>query len=137
MSEPEKPLTEAEKQIRRLEALRTKKEDVSKASAEKTYFPAKTGVERTIDKLRALKSEAERPAKPVRRGKIEGKQKSAKLTYLQLKVIEQILSQDKRLKGSRIIRIALNRLLGLDHTGEETEMETRIHEILRKFKNRS
>ena len=136
MSEQEKSLTEAEKQIRRLEALRTKKEGESKVSADKTYFPPKTMAEQTIDRLEALRSQNPQPEKPRRRSKIEGKQKSAKIPNLQIKMIEQLLAEDKRLKGSQIIRIALNRFLELNLSDEETELETRIHEILRKLKNR-
>ena len=136
MSDQDKPLTEAEKQIRRLEALRRQGEQASKDSVEKAYFPPKTMAAKTEEKLRAMRSLAEKPAGSKRRPKIEGKQKSSKLTFTQIQVLERLMTQDKRLRGSVITRIALNRFLGLDNTMEENELETRINEILRQFKNR-
>lgn len=88
------------------------------------------------EKLRAMRGQAEKPVGSKRHAKIEGKQKSSKLTYLQIKVLEQLKSHDKRLRGSQVTRIALNRLLGLENSSEENEIETRINEILRQFKNR-
>ncbi len=87
------------------------------------------------EKLRAMRSQAERPLGAKRRAKIEGKQKSSKLTFVQIKVLEQLMSADKRLRGSVITRIALNRLLGLENTPEETDLEARLSEILRQYKN--
>ena len=134
MGDDDKRLTEAEKQIRRLEALRSQREQDSKASAEKTYFPPKTLAEKTTEKLQAMRREADKPVRGKRRPKIEGKQKSSKLTFLQIQVLEKLLAADKRLRGSQVTRIALNRLLGLDSSAEEIELETRINEILRQFK---
>ncbi|HET9868885.1 MAG TPA: hypothetical protein VFR02_00090 [bacterium] len=135
MDEVQKPMTEAEKQIRRLEALRAKREEDSKQSAEKAFLPPRTGVERTIEKLKAMKARSASPAGS-KRAKIEGRQKNAKLSNLQLTVLEQLLARDKRLRGSRIIRIALSRLLELDLSPEEVELETRIGELLRQMKSR-
>ena len=138
MEESKKPLTEAEKQILRLESLRAKREDDSKKSVEKAFYPPKTQAERTIDKLTAMRRESQKaPQTGKRKPKIEGKQKSAKVPYLQITVMEQLLLKDKRLKGSQIIRIALSRLLELDLNQDEMELETRIGEILRQIKNRS
>ncbi len=134
MSDPEKHLTEAEKQIRRLEALRQEREENSKEAAEKAYFPAKTQVEKTTEKLVALRK-ASRPTGG-RRTKIEGKQKSSKLRFLQIRILEQLYEGDKRLRGSVVTRIALNRFLGLDNTPEENDLEAKINEILRQYKNR-
>ena len=138
MSDQDKPLTEAEKQIRRLEELRQRRETDSNKSVEKAFYPPKTPAEAMADRLRAMRVEADKPAVPTRRRpKIEGKQKSSKLTFHQLKVLEQLLSQEKRLRGSVITRIALNRLLGLENTPTENELEGRISELLRQFKGRS
>jgi chromatin segregation and condensation protein Rec8/ScpA/Scc1 (kleisin family) len=137
MEDPKKPLTEAEKQILRLESLRARREEDSKTSVEKAFLPAKTQAERTIDKLTAMRKEAQRPVDSAKkRPKIEGKQKSAKIATLQLSVLDQLLAKDKRLKNSRVMRIALSRFLELDLTSEEVELETRIGEILRQMKNR-
>ena len=135
MSEQDKHLTEAEKQIRRLESLRQGREQTSRDSVEKAYFPAKSQAAKMEEKLRAMRSQAERPLGAKRRAKIEGKQKSSKLTFVQIKVLEQLMSADKRLRGSVITRIALNRLLGLENTPEETDLEARLSEILRQYKN--
>ncbi len=136
MSDPEKPLTEAEKQIRRLEALRQVREETTKESAEKAYFPAKTQAEKTAERLMAMRDASQKPAGS-RRVKIDGKQKSSKLRFLQIRILEQLLAEDKRLRGSVVTRIALNRFLNLENTAEENEMETKINEILRQHKNRS
>jgi hypothetical protein len=131
----EKNLTEAEKQIRRLEALRRGKEQTSKDSVEKAYFPAKTQAAKMEERLIAMRDRAKVPAGR-RRAKIEGKQKSSKLTFVQIRVLEQILASDKRLRGSVITRIALNRFLNLENTPEENDLEAKINEILRQFKSR-
>lgn len=134
MSDPEKHLTEAEKQIRRLEALRLESESISKQSVEKAYFPAKTQVEKTTEKLTALRQASKSSGS--KRAKIDGKQKSSKLRFLQIRILEQLYQEDKRLRGSVVTRVALNRFLGLDNTPEENEFEARINEILRQYKNR-
>lgn len=137
MEDPKKPLTEAEKQILRLESLRARREEDSKTSVEKAFLPAKTHAERTIDKLTAMRMEARKPAESAKkRAKIEGRQKSTKVPQLPLSVLDQLLAKDKRLKSSRVMRIALSRFLELDLTPEEVELETRIGEILRQMKNR-
>ena len=136
MGEPNKHLTEAEKQILRLQALRQQSDNSSKASAEKAYSPAKTQAAKIEDRLKAMRSEAQRPVGKPRRVKIEGKQKSSKLTFPQIHLLEQLLAQDKRLRGSVITRIALNRFLNIDNTSEENDLETAINEILRQMKNR-
>jgi len=137
MSEPEKPLTEAEKQIRRLEALRSKQEETARGSAKDAFPSPRTAVERTINNLQALKSRMDRPAaaKAKTRVKIEGWQKSVKLSHVQLRVLKKLVGEDKRLNGSRVIRIALNRLLGLDQPAEETELEGLIREITKRLQN--
>ena len=134
MSEQEKPLTEAEKQIRRLEALRSQREIESKTSAEKAFLPPKTPAERTEEKLKAMRSAAVKPVGSKRRVKIDGKQKSAKLTHLQIRAMGHLAARDKRLTGSQVVRIALNRLLEIDNSSLENELEARIREILRQFK---
>ena len=134
MGEQDKHLTEAQKQIRRLESLRQQSEQAGKASAEKAYFPPKTQAEKTTDRLRAMRTEASRPKG--QRKKIEGKQKSSKLTFLQIRVLEQLMAKDKRLRGSVVTRIALNRILGLDNSAEENELESLVGDLLRQFKAR-
>jgi hypothetical protein len=134
VDEQAKPLTEAEKQIRRLESLRQQREQTSKDAVQKNFYPAKTQAARMEEKLKAMRDDAQRPVGTKRRPKIDGKQKSSKLTFTQIKVMERLLSQDKRLRGSAITRIALNRFLNLENTSEENELEARINEILRQFK---
>src|SRR5258708_25409258 len=108
VGEQEKHLTEAEKQIQRLETLRQQREQTSKSAVEKTYFPPKTQAARIEERLKAMRDNAQMPAGTKRRPKIEGKQKSSKLTFTQIRVLEQLKSEDKRLRGSAITRIALN-----------------------------
>ena len=136
MGEQEKHLTEAEKQIRRLQALRQNREEETQVSADKANFPGKTMAQRTTDRLTALRDQSQRPVGSKRRPKIEGKQKSSKLTFTQIRILEQVLAQDKRLRGSVITRIALNRLLGLDNSSEESDLEDKLNEILRQIKSR-
>lgn len=137
VNDPEKHLTEAEKQIKRLEELRRQREETSKASVQDAYFPQKTFADRTAEKLMAMRDQAHKPAVArKRRPKIEGKQKSAKLTFIQIRILEQLFAADKRLRASAITRIALNRALGLENTDEQNELEARINEILRQYKNR-
>lgn len=135
MSDPEKPLTEAEKQIRRLESLRQGREESTQASAQKAYFPPKTQADKTAERLMALRDKAQKPT-GAKRAKIDGKQKSSKLRFLQIRILEQLYAEDKRLRGSVVTRIALNRFLNLENTVEENELEVKINEILRQFKNR-
>jgi hypothetical protein len=135
VSNPEKPLTEAEKQIRRLEALRQVKEENTTESAQKAYLPPKTPVEKMTEKLIAMRA-ASGKTPGARRIKIDGKQKSSKLRFLQIRILEELYTEDKRLRGSVVTRIALNRFLNLDNTAEENELEARINEILRQHKNR-
>lgn len=136
MSEQEKHLTEAEKQIRRLQALRQGREEDTRVSDEKSNFPSKTQAQRTADKLMALRDQAQKPIGSKRRPKIEGKQKSSKLTFTQIRVLEQVLEQHKKLRGSVVTRIALNRLLGLDNSPEENDLEAELNQILRQLKSR-
>jgi len=137
VDEQGKHLTEAEKQIRRLESLRQQREQTSKSAAEKAYFPPKTQAARIEERLKSMRNDAQMPVGTRRRPKIEGKQKSSKLTFTQIRVLEQLKLADKRLRGSVITRIALNRFLNLENTAEENELEARINEILRQIKNRS
>jgi hypothetical protein len=137
VSEQEKHLTEAEKQIRRLQALRQGREADTQVSVEKSNFPSKTQAQRMTDKLAALKDQSMKPIGAKKRIKIDGKQKSSKLTFTQIRLLERVLAQDRRLRGSVITRIALNRLLGLDNNSEENDFEARLNEILRQFKSGS
>jgi ABC-type oligopeptide transport system ATPase subunit len=135
MSEEEKHLTEAEKQIRRLEIMRQNKEHTSKETADKVFFPAKTEVQRTTDRLKAMKDQA-RPAHG-KRPRFDGKRKSAKLTLLQVKVLEEILSKELELSTGQLMRVAMNRLLEIENTADENAIETKVREILKQIKNPS
>jgi len=137
VDEFEKHMTEAEKQILRLDVLRKKKETESKVSAEKAYFPGKTRAERMTEKLMAMRNQAEQPVGIVAGPKVEGKYKSVKLTFLQIRALEQLLSKDPRLKRSQLVRIALNRLLGIENSIEENELEAVIREVLKQFDKHS
>ncbi len=137
VSEQEKHLTEAEKQIRRLQALRQGREEQTQVSVEKYNFPSKTQAQKTTDKLTALRDQSMKPVGSKKRVKIDGKQKSSKLTFAQIRLLEQILSVDRRLRGSVITRIALNRLLGFDNNPEETDLEARLNDVLRQIKSKS
>ena len=142
MSESEKHFTEAEKQVLRLEQLRSQKERESKLSAEKTYLPAKTMAEKTVQRLHAMKQKSlkERALKTERSKKLpkmDGKLKSAKLSQLQVAVLERLKVKDTKLRSAVVIRIALNRLFDIENTFDENELEGRIFEILRQFDARS
>ena len=132
----EKQLTQAEKQIQRLEQLRLHKEQDSKNTAEKVFFNKKTEVERTTDRLMAMKKKADQsPSK--KRTQFEGKRKSAKLTLLQLKALEELQNRDPLLSPSQLMRIALNRFLEIENSADENAMESKVREILQQLKSRS
>ncbi len=133
MNEPEKHLTEAQKQIQRLEELRAQKERESKEALEKTLSPAKTQAEQSVQKLKALREKA---AKPKKKTKLEGKSKKIKLSALQTQVLERLKAQDSRLNGAVVARIALNRFLDIENSFDENDLESRIFEILRQFNNK-
>ena len=130
-------LTEAEKQVRRLESLRRQREEATAESAQKAAQAPKTEAARIEERLRAMRASVEKAAGSRRRPKIDGKQRSAKLTYAQIKLLEQILEMDKRLRGSVVTRIALNRFLNIENSPEENDMEAVINDILRQIKSRS
>jgi hypothetical protein len=142
MSDTEKDLTEAEKQVLRLEQLRSQKEKNAKASAERTYLPHKTAVERTTRRIQAMRPVPPKP-KPAKADKTKklpkagGRSKSARLSDLQIAVLERLRTQDKRLGPAPIIRIALNRILGIENSFAENQLESRIFEILRQSDPRS
>ncbi len=136
MGEPNKQLTEAEKQILRLQALRQQSDNNSKASVEKAVSPSRTQAAKIEDRLRAMRVDAQRPLGKPRKAKIEGKQKSSKLTFAQIALLEQLLAKDKRLRGSAVTRIALNRFLNIDNSSEENDLEAAINEILRQIKTK-
>lgn len=139
MGEQDKRLTEAEKQIRRLEALRQRKDDdVQVAVQTSSSSQPKTRADQMAQRLMNMRDKVQRAesGKPRPRAKIEGKQRSSKLTYNQIGLLERILQEDKRLRGSVITRIALNRLLGLELTADETDLEERLTGILRQFRGR-
>jgi hypothetical protein len=137
VSEPEKHLTKAEEQIRRLEQLRQNMEAVASTPLEKAGSQSKTVAGRTAEKLMAMRDQIQKPARPKRpRTKIDGKQKSSKLAFTLIKVLEEVHAQDKRLRGSVITRIALNRVLGLENSAKEKELEARLMEILKQLKSK-
>ncbi len=135
--EPEKQMTQAEKQIRRLEALRQRKDEDVQNIPQNPSSGTSTRADQMADKLTKMRDQASRPAGAKRRTKVEGKQRSSKLTFNQIGLLERVLMEDKELRGSVITRIALNRILGMENTSEENDLENRLHEILRRFKNRS
>ncbi len=134
MGDQEEHLTEAQKQILRLEKLRAEKEKSSKASVEKTFSKPQTLAEESIQKLTAMRMSAKRPSG---KAKLEGKVKSFKSSTIQTQVLERLKSQDSRLKGSVVSRIAINRLLNIENSQEENDLESRIYEILRQFNTKS
>ena len=134
MSEQEPHLTEAEKQILRLEKLRAHKEQSSKASVEKAFFPPKTKAEQSVNKLRSMRETAKRPTK---KKKLEGKSKKFKLSSLQIQVLDRLKAQDHRLNAAVVTRIALNRLLDIENSFDQNDLEARIFEILRQFNSKS
>lgn len=133
MSEPEQHLTEAQKQIQRLEQLRAQKERESKAALEKNLTPATTQAERSVQKLKALREKA---AKPKNRLKLEGKSKKIKLSVLQTQVLERLKAQDSRLNAAVVARIALNRFLDIENSFDENDIEARVFDILRQFNSK-
>jgi hypothetical protein len=134
VSDSESHLTEAQKQILRLEKLRLQKEESSKASVEKVFSPPKTKAEESEQKLRAMREMIRQPQK---RKKLEGKFKKVKLRSLQIQVLDRLKAQDHRLNAAVVTRIALNRLLDIENTANENELEARISEILRQFNTKS
>jgi len=130
MGDQEEHLTEAQKQILRLEKLRAEKEKTSKSSVEKSFSKPQTRAEESIRKLTAMRESARRPSRKV---KLEGKVKSFKSSTIQTQVLERLKAQDSRLKGSVVSRIAINRLLNIENSLEENDLESRISEILRQF----
>jgi hypothetical protein len=134
VSDLESHLTEAQKQILRLEKLRSQKEESSKASAEKTFFPPKTQAEQSANKLRSMRETVKQPKKKM---KLEGKFKKFKLRSLQVQVLERLKAQDHRLNAAVITRIAINRLLDIENSFDENDLEARIFEILRQFNTKS
>lgn len=134
MGDQEEHLTEAQKQILRLEKLRAEKEKSSKASVEKSFSKPQTRAEESIQKLTAMRESAKRPSGKV---KLEGKVKSFKSSTIQTQVLERLKAQDSRLKGSVVSRIAINRLLNIENSQEENDLESRISEILRQFNTKS
>jgi hypothetical protein len=133
MGDQEEHLTEAQKQILRLEKLRAEKEKTSKASVEKAFSKPQTQAEQSIQKLTAMRVSAGRPGGKI---KLEGKVKSFKSSTIQTQVLERLKTQDSRLKGSVVSRIAINRLLNIENSQEENDLESRISEILRQFNTR-
>jgi hypothetical protein len=134
MSDEQEHLTEAQKQIQRLEKLRAEREQSSKQSVEKAFFPPKTKAEQTVNKLKAMRETAK---KPRRRKKLEGKSKKFKLSALQTQILERLKAQDSRLNSAAVARVALNRLLDIENSFDENDLEARIFEVLRQFNTKS
>lgn len=134
MSDEQQPLTEAQKQIQRLEKLRAEREQSSKQSVEKTFFPQKTKVEQTVHKLKTMRETAKKPRK---RKKLEGKSKKFKLSALQTQILERLKAQDSRLNSAAVARVALNRLLDIENSFDENDLEARIFEVLRQFNTKA
>lgn len=134
MDDSSRRLSEAEKQIQRLEALRRAREEESRRSAEKA-FDRRTFVEGTVEKLRQMKADSRAP----RRGRwprIEGKRKSVKVTLLQARAMEQIAERAPELSGSALVRMALDRMLGIEPSAEGVKLEQRFEEILKDLRRK-
>jgi hypothetical protein len=142
MDGKEKPLTDAERQVRRLESMRLAQDRATQESAEKAFDPGRTFVEKTIDRLQSLKASRKEalPGKPsvfqAAPGpiRVRGQWKSFKLTEMQVKALEKLSSREPVLRKSDVVRIALNRLLGLPNTPLEGEWEARIADVLDKIR---
>ena len=136
MNEPEKPLTLAERQIRRLQSLRS--QNPSEPSPETDPVETKAEISAVEPKLKRLKFRLSLPPRPrIHQPRpIEGKTKAVRLTFHQLKVLEKLLSHNKHLRRSPILRLALNRMLNLPMTPEEKELESILQETLRHLKGR-
>jgi len=137
VNDPDKNLTEAERQIRRLEALRQNKDQNYVPSGGNTISAPKTQAAQIEERLRAMRGDLKKASGARKRIKIEGKQKSSKLTFPQIKLLEQIAGRDKSLRGSVVTRIALNRFLNIENSPEEIDLEARINDILRQIKYHS
>lgn len=129
----DKPLSEAERQIRRLIELRRAKESARRDEEERTFRP-KTPAEAARERLERLREEAKNPPKRRRRPRMEGKRKSVFLSSFQIEALARLAQHDPRLKGSPLLRLALNRLLDLALSESEMELEQRLHEVLKKLK---
>ncbi len=136
MNEPEKPLTLAEKQIKRLEALRGQNQPAPTDPQIKISFPEKTYPVQKIEDSSALKGPSRQVPVFPHQHPFEGKTKSVRLTFHQLKILEKLLSHNKQLRRSPLMRLAINRLLNLPITAEEKELEKLLHETLHSFKSR-
>ncbi len=137
MNEPEKPLTLAERQIRRLQSLRS--QNPSEPSPETDPVETKAEISAVEPKLEKVEVPVEPAAKAAEFHQprpIEGKTKAVRLTFHQLKVLEKLLSHNKHLRRSPILRLALNRMLNLPMTPEEKELESILQETLRHLKGR-
>lgn len=143
MSDKPKPLTAAELQIQRLEALKLAQTRASQESAEKAFDPGRTFVEKTIDRLQSLKSSSRKeplPGKPSvfqeTPGRIlsKGVWRGVKFSEMQIKALDKITAREPNLRKSDIVRIALNRFLGLPQAPGEAEWEERIGELLERIK---
>lgn len=144
MDEKPKPPTVAQLQMQKLESLRLAQTKASQESAEKAFDPGRTFVEKTIDRLQSMKDTSSRkqalPGKPSvyqsapGRIHVKGVWKGVKLTDMQVKALDKITARESGLRKSDIIRIALNRFLGLTQGSMEEAWESRIAELIEKMK---
>jgi hypothetical protein len=137
------PLTAAELQVQRLEAMKLAQTKASQESAEKAFDPGRTFVEKTIDRLQSMKASSRKEAMPGKpsvyqsspgRIQVRGVWKGVKLTEMQVKALDKLVTRAPNLRKSDIVRIALNRFLGLANCPTEAEWETRIGDLLDKIK---
>jgi len=142
MPDSPKPMTPAELQIQRLQALRSQGVKSSQAEAVKAFEPHRTVVEKTVERLEAMRQQNDRPpvGSPARHAgfpKFEGKYKSVKLTLAQMRALEQLFGADPGLYPGRILRLALNQWLGLPNIVEDEELEKSAKETLERLKKNS
>ncbi len=148
-----KATTEAERQIQRLANLRALEAKKAQENAEKAFDPKRTLVEKTIERLQNMKAQGEKnqreekqavqeavPGKPallqVQPGslRVKGAWKSVKLTEMQITALDRLCAKEPSLHKSDVLRIALNRLLGLPASPLEAEWEQRISKVLDAMK---
>ncbi len=143
MDEKSKPLTDAERQVQRLESLRLAQAKASQESAEKAFDPGRTFVEKTIRRLESMKASSRKEALPGKpslfrsdpgRIHVRGAWKSFKLTDMQVKALDKLSAREPGLRKSDVVRIALNRFLGLPQSALEDEWEARVADLVEKIK---
>jgi glycerophosphoryl diester phosphodiesterase len=128
-SESDFKMTDAAKQVKKLEFLRLQKEKEIRQTAEKIFASDKTPAEMIISKLQEMKKNVHS------KSGLNKRKKSVTLSQLHMDAFEKLKKRDARLRAGQIIRIALNKFLEIENSSVEVELESRIHEIIQEFKN--